>query len=59
MQFIKKLFNTQIIEIRRIIVFTENSLHMVNFQMRCLEITAYAKTPMMKCAEIPSFGTLE
>ena len=44
--FIKKWFNTRIYEIQGVIVFYKDSLQMVNFKMKCLEITTYAKTPM-------------
>ena len=30
----------------RVIVFYKDSLQMINFTMKCLEITTYAKTPM-------------
>ena len=43
-KFIKKWFNTRIIEIRGIIVSHEDSFQMINFQITCLEITTYAKT---------------
>ena len=33
-------------EIQGVIVFYKDSLQMVNFKMKCLEITTYAKTPM-------------
>ena len=29
-----------------IIAFSEDSLQMINFHMKCLEITTYAKTPI-------------
>ena len=46
-QFIRKLFNTQFNENQGIIVFYVDSLQMINFKMKCLEITTYVKTPMM------------
>ena len=33
-------------EIQGVIVFYNYSFQMVNFKMKCLEITTYAKTPM-------------
>ena len=33
-------------EIRGIIVFNEDSLQMIDFKMKCLEITTHAKTHM-------------
>ena len=41
---IKELFDTRINEIRGIIVFHEESLQMINFRMKCFEITTYVKT---------------
>ena len=34
----------------RILVFHEDSLQMIDLQMKCLEITTYAKIPMKQCA---------
>ena len=42
------LKNMQIDEIPGIIVFHEDSLDIIDFQTKCLEITTYAKTPMKK-----------
>ena len=47
MQVIKKWLNAQINKVRRIIVVPEYSLQIIDFQMKCLEITTYAKTTMM------------
>ena len=40
------VYNTGIYEIHGVIVFHKDSHQMVNFKMKCLEITTYAKTPM-------------
>ena len=32
-----------------IIVSHEDSLQMIDFKIKCLEITTYAKTPMKQC----------
>ena len=45
----KKLFNTRINEIRDIIVLNEESVQMINFKMKYLKITTYAKNPMKQC----------
>ena len=45
-QFIKEWFDTQINEIQRIVVFLEGSLQVIDFKIKCLEITTYPKTPM-------------
>ena len=44
-----KWFNTKINKIWRVNVFHEDSLQMINFKMKCLEITTYAITPMKQC----------
>ena len=31
--------------------FYEDNLHMINFNMKCLEVTTYAKTPMRLCMQ--------
>ena len=41
----KKLLNTKINEILRTIVIPEHSLQMIDFKMKCLEFTTYAKIP--------------
>ena len=46
---VKKWFNIPIYEIQGVIVFYMNSLQMVNFKMKYLEITTYAKTHMKWC----------
>ena len=45
---IKKFFSTRINESRGIIVFHGDSLQMIDYKMKCLEITisTYIKTPI-------------